>query len=78
MKSARGKQDVKLLQTVEDDLSSSDDDDDVEMRNTNDCQESRASKTLSATKYLYLSVSLLFGENIALGITSKVLHVKCQ
>jgi hypothetical protein len=40
MKSARGKQDVKLLQTVEDDLSSSDDDDDVEMRNTNDCQES--------------------------------------
>jgi hypothetical protein len=40
MKSAREKQDVKLLQTVEDDLSSSDDDDDVEVRNTDDCQES--------------------------------------
>jgi hypothetical protein len=76
-KSAREMQDVKLFQTVEDDLSlsSSDDDDDIEVRNTDDCQESWASKILSATKYLYLSVSLLFGENIALGITSKVLQV---
>jgi hypothetical protein len=39
MKFAREKQDVKLLQTVEDDLSSSSDDDDVKVRNTDDCQE---------------------------------------
>jgi hypothetical protein len=39
MKFARGKHDVKLLETVADDVSSSSDGDDVEVRNTDDCQE---------------------------------------
>lgn len=54
MKFAKEKEDVKLLQTVEDDLSSSDDDEDVEVRNTDDWLELNSNSTSATKSILYM------------------------